>query len=94
MKGLDLSVLAERFDIRLDDRNCVIVSIPCEQLLAEEHANRLLQTYAPFIRASGAQVAATYFCGWYGCICNAMQYTVSHYNQALDLSLANVTIQL
>ncbi|MDF2649694.1 MAG: hypothetical protein K0Q73_5499 [Paenibacillus sp.] len=94
MQALDLSELEERFDIRSDDRNGVIVSIPAEQLLVREHADRLLQAYAPLIRALGVEVAATYFSGWYGSICLAMQYMVSHHDQVLDLSLANLTVQL
>lgn len=94
MQVLDLSELEERFGIRSDDRNGLIVSIPAEQLLMREHADRLLQAYAPLIRALGVEVAATYFSGWYGSICLAMQYMVSHYDHVLDLSLANVTVQL
>ncbi|WP_372660718.1 IucA/IucC family C-terminal-domain containing protein [Cohnella sp.] len=94
MQALDLSELEERFDIRSEDRNGVIVSIPAEQLVVREHADRLLQAYAPLIRARGVEVAATYFSGWYGSICIAMQYMVSHYDHVLDLSLANVTVQL
>lgn len=94
MLALDLSELEERFDIRTEDRNGVIVSIPADQLLVREHADRLLQAYAPLIRAMGVEVAATYFSGWYGSICLAMQYMVSHYDHVLDLSLANVTVQL
>jgi ferric iron reductase protein FhuF len=94
MNQIDLNKLKQKFHISLHPREDAILSFPAVDLLVPGHLTTLIETYAPYIKAKNLQVAGVYTGSWLGFVAMAKQYALSVWNQSLDLSLHNLTIQL
>lgn len=93
-QAADFSVLTSRFAVGLADPERVIVSVRAVDLTRHEAMDHLLKAYAPLMKATMPAAAATYFCGWLRNAAFALQFSLSLWNKAIDLSLDNVYIQL
>lgn len=91
---MDFHELERTFFISRHNRDDAVFSMTAEELADPVNMKRLLDAYAPLIRALEPAAAAAYFCGWLGGPALALQYLMSAANTALDLSLANITVQL
>lgn len=86
--------LEDKFFISLKDREDALFSIPAKDLLDQDQMERFLQFYAKCIKATDLTAAAAYFCSWLGFVALAQQYMLSLQNKKIDVSLANLVIQL
>ncbi|MCL6457541.1 MAG: hypothetical protein K6T85_05995, partial [Gorillibacterium sp.] len=94
MLKLDFDKLEKRFSISLLKQENAIYSVAAIDLLKPEEMRKFVDQYAPLIKALDATAVAAYFAGWFANVALALQYSVSVYNTALDLSLANLTVEL
>lgn len=91
---LDFDTLETKFNIRLVKPTDALYSSSAVELLDPIHMQSFVAYYASLIKALDYKVAAAYFSNWFSGVALALQYTVSIYNIALDLSLPNLTIHV
>lgn len=91
MGMIDFNLLEAKFKVGLHKQENAIYSICAADLIQRETYG---STYVPLIKAEDLSAAATYFCSAFSTAAVALQYTVSAWNKALDLSLSNITLQI
>lgn len=91
---MDWELLEQKFYIARAHKPHAIYTVRGEGLLDQQEAGRLMKLYAELIKAKVPEAAGTYFCGWLGGLCAAVQYLLSHHHTALQLGLNNITLQL
>jgi ferric iron reductase protein FhuF len=89
-----LNVLEKNFYFGLTDREDALFSMSAAELLKPGEMKQFLRMYASCIKARELKPAAAYFCGWFGYVGMAQLYMLAVKNKQIDLSLANMTIQL
>lgn len=94
MVKLDFDKLEKTFSFGLLKQDNAVYTVPAADLLIPAEMDRFLAFYTPQIRANDPAVAAAYLAGWMANIGLALHYSLSVYNEALDFSLANLTVQL
>jgi ferric iron reductase protein FhuF len=90
MTTIDFDYLEKNMYFTRTDMPQEIFRIELADLLDKHHARKLVEQYGLVLKALKPEVAATYFSLWFGWICAALQYTISHHDAAYDLSLRNL----
>lgn len=91
---MDFAQLEQNFFISIKKKENALFSIPAEKAVHTDNMKLLLETYAPLMKALEPKAAAAYFGGWISSLPLCLQYTLSTENKTIDLSLANIEIQL
>lgn len=94
MQQADFDKLERHFFTSRREMANVVWSGPASELLETAQMSSLIGVYARLIKAPDPAPAATYFSGWLCGPALAVQYAMSVWNKAFDLSLNNLTVQL
>lgn len=85
----------ERFSrISLKSREDAVFSIPMTDVFDEGRLATLLDAYMTSLKTSDLRVAAVSFCRWYAFLAVGVQYFMSVDNVDVDLSLANIGVEM
>ncbi|MGN7413867.1 hypothetical protein [Paenibacillus sp. SAF-068] len=71
-----------------------VASLYGDSILDPEKMSSFLSTYQQLIEGHDQTVAAAYFTSWFGSVAAALQYIVTVYDAAPNLSLANLNVHL
>ncbi|PYI53329.1 ferric iron reductase [Paenibacillus flagellatus] len=82
------------YHVTTEDRPNAVCSVPASELTDSAAMKKLLDVYAPLMKALDGRAAAAYFCNAFSGVAVALQYAISVHGQAPDVSLANLTVQL
>lgn len=93
-KTLDLRVYERMYSVTLARAGEPLLELPLTGLAEPEGAARLVRVYAPEIKASTYDVAATYFASWAGRLFAACLYAMWHDGVKLDAGLGHITLQM
>jgi ferric iron reductase protein FhuF len=94
MTNINYDFLEKQYFFLREEKPEQLFRIEAADLLDKDNAERFISHYGPELKALKPQVAATYFSGWFGAVCAALQYTISHQHAAFDASLHNIAGQL
>ncbi|MNI33128.1 hypothetical protein D3C73_870600 [compost metagenome] len=94
MEKSKFETLDHKFHVTQHKREDAVFSIPAITLLDPKNMSLLIDTYTPMIKAVESDAAAAYFAGWFTYVAMAKQYVLSNFNQSLDLTLSNLTVQI
>jgi hypothetical protein len=94
MTEINFDFLEKHYFFLREEQPQEIFRIEAADLLNRGSAERFIPQYGAALKALKPQVAATYFSSWFGSVCAALQYTISHQHAAFDASLHNITGQL
>ncbi|EGL83125.1 ferric iron reductase [Caldalkalibacillus thermarum TA2.A1] len=94
MKTLAFSRLEKTFFLRTDNHPQQIMSVSLDALLHPESVQQFIKAYGEKIKATIPDVVATFFSSYYGYLLSGVQYMISCHDTILDLSLANVEVQV
>ncbi|WHX33162.1 (2Fe-2S)-binding protein [Brevibacillus agri] len=86
--------LAEQFHLTTTHRTDALLSIKASDLLKARHAEQLVQTYAPLIKAHDQKPVGTYAASWLSGLALGLQYALSVWNVAIRIPLDQLTIEL
>lgn len=92
--GNILDLIAERFDLTTTKREQVVFSCPASDLLDAGKMKRLLDMYTPMVKGKDQSVGEVYMTGWFRGPMLGLIYMLAVGNQAVNLSLDNLTVQL
>ncbi|MFD1678007.1 IucA/IucC family C-terminal-domain containing protein [Alicyclobacillus fodiniaquatilis] len=94
MSNVDFHQLGANFKISLSEVEHPLLSMPLKQLLEEAHSACLISTYGSMIKTSNSAASAVAFCNWFAFVPAGVQYLLSVYDTAIDLSPDNLTVEL
>ncbi len=94
MEEQHVKTLQQSFFVTKEDKKDCLFSMSFSKLLEGNNMEELLRIYSPIVKSMSIKATAAAFVRWFAGIAFANQYTLSITNKALDLSLANVVVQL
>ncbi|MFN7249967.1 MAG: hypothetical protein ACK4M9_04160 [Anaerobacillus sp.] len=95
MVAIDFEFLEKEFYyFRMIDHPNKLYSVHLADFNKKEVINEFINIYGEKIKALNSEVAATYFFSIYGWILSGLQYVLSHYDTALNVSLSNIELQM
>ncbi|WP_379127077.1 (2Fe-2S)-binding protein [Paenibacillus sp. sgz500958] len=94
IESLINSELTTKFDLHFTAPEGAVYSYVAVELLDPEHMRRFIYEYAPLIKALDDTAVGAYFAGWFTSAALALQYSLSVFDAAPDLSLNNLHIHL
>ncbi|CAM3979226.1 hypothetical protein L1N85_05345 [Paenibacillus alkaliterrae] len=89
-----MELLAEKYDLTVNERENVVYSCPAEELLNESRLKHLLELYTPMVKGKEQSVGEVYMTSWFRGPMLGLIYMLSKWNKSLDLSLSNLTVQI
>lgn len=90
---MEFEVLRE-WGVGLEDGEPIVFAEAAARLAERGTMEKLLEAYAPLVKALDPVTAATYFCNRFAAACLSLQYAVSVLGYSIDLSLDRLTVQL
>lgn len=83
-----------KFNVGLEDKEQIVFSVAASRLVERDAMEKLIDAYAPLVKALDRVAAVTYFCNQFANACLSLQYAVSILGKSADLSLDRMTVQL
>ncbi|WP_339314672.1 Fe-S oxidoreductase [Paenibacillus sp. FSL R10-2734] len=86
--------IKSRLDLHSSPPEGALYSFSTMKLTEEENLKAFVQCYGPLLKALDDKVVAAYFANWFSNVALSLQYSLSKYSSALDLSLSNLLLHL